>query len=505
MAGDSHIIREVGNLERLSTARHSLGIYRCVIVTARYCNGNFDSEASFKSFFFSALSRVVLRHPALCCGFVDEDKRDASFVGLREIDLNRVVRFQTYDSGDGPSYENGQRKLLEHEHLQLWEHLETNPGWRVVVSHLPQADHETVKSQTSMMDVVFAFHHAVGDGLSGAVFHRSLLKELRSTTSTFDPTKPCTPLVQLPEKIELVEPVEKLLKFSFSLRFICGFVFRALIPSWLLGKGPIWAGAQYYLSSPEEFKTHVRHFSIPQEQLKCILSACKAKSVTLTGLLHGLHVTLLAQMVPDADRLSGHTPYSLRRLIPKSEEEVAVQVSVLEIDFPSRFFRSSRNAAGSGEPDWEEVWKVARYYGKLMQREVDRAPKDNVVGLLGFIGDYHDHYRKLLQKKRKSTYEISNIGVFGERACISSADVHEDGSGWGIHSMIFTGSGMVTGPALGATVVSVQGGPLSIAFTWQDGIFEEAFVDNFVDNLETSLRELSSKEEKVVSILETPK
>ncbi|KAG7133429.1 alcohol acetyltransferase FCK4 like protein [Verticillium longisporum] len=47
--------------------------------------------------------------------------------------------------------------------------------------------------------------------------------------------------------------------------------------------------------------------------------------------------------------------------------------------------------------------------------------------------------------------------------------------------------GMVAGPALGFNCASVQGGPLIISITWQDGIVEENLVKHVARELEQRL------------------
>ncbi len=79
----------------------------------------------------TAVAKVVLRHPALCCGIINEDKNDPAFVRLDSIDLSSCITYHLPDLE--LSDEDGITHLLEHQHRQLFPNLDSQPGWKVII------------------------------------------------------------------------------------------------------------------------------------------------------------------------------------------------------------------------------------------------------------------------------------------------------------------------------------------------------------------------------------
>ncbi|KAM0531948.1 hypothetical protein ACHAP6_006578 [Verticillium nonalfalfae] len=125
------------------------------------------------------------------------------------------------------------------------------------------------------------------------------------------------------------------------------------------------------------------------------------------------------------------------------------------------------------------ILKMASAFGGSMKAELGRFPKNNAWATLHHITDLEAHCRDQIGTAREYTYELSNLGTM--RVAPTT------GGGIILERLIFTQCGMVAGPALGINCASVQGGPLIISITWQDGIVEEDLVGHVARELEQRL------------------
>ncbi|KAH0538793.1 hypothetical protein FGG08_004625 [Glutinoglossum americanum] len=474
-------VGERGNLEKISTARHNLGFYRSVAVTATYvCS---ELLGDLECVIWAALQEVVLRHPVLCCGIVDEDTRSPTFIRLAAIDLRRNVLFKSSEAGDGKEFSN----CLEGEHSKLWPDLQFRPGWRLILMK-PQGSRDGERAPTDQsgkrleIDVLFVWHHALCDGLSGAAFHHSLLKELRRISCQSPPANQ-SPVIQIPCSVQLSPPIEKLMEFPTTWAFIGRQLWGIFAPLWLCGRpatiNPEWIDTENSLPSIDDYKSRVRLISVPAEGLECLRVECRKATVTLTALLQGVIGVSLMEL--DAIGFTGHVPYSMRRFTGTPMSEMVDQVSEMCVNYDSPLIANlTRNPR-----DAERIWETARHFQDVMKGEMARAPVDNPLSMLPYLSDYHNFFRKRLGKPN-GTFEVSNLGEFKN----AEGQAARKGQ-WGIERMIFSQSAMAVGPALGFNCISVENGPLMISLTWLDGIIEDQQLESLASKVEMKLKTLS--------------
>ena len=190
--------------------------------------------------------------------------------------------------------------------------------------------------------------------------------------------------------------------------------------------------------------------------------------MTLTSLLTAALVAALADALPGAPRFLGITPYSLRDMTGTSIEDMVNQVSGFETSYPANIpgpILKSSNASGR----LDSIWDTAEYFYAQMRDELARSPRDNLVGLLPYVSDYIDFYRKKIGKAREASFEVSNLGVF------TSQDAQP--RQWVLKNMTFTQGAQPVGPAFAVNCVSVRGGPLTVAITWQNTVVDEDIID----------------------------
>jgi len=461
--------------ERFSTARHSLGYYRCVAITARYYQRD-PSPDDLIAAIETALAKVILRHPPLCCGIINEDKNDPAFVRLEFIDVLKCIDYRVLQFSTPEKYEKSLIEIIEHQHGQLWPDLHCRPGWKLIVVQ----DKKTRQG----FDAVFAFHHAVADGLSGMVFHRSLIEALNDSAAVNMDNH----ILQIPDSIKLLPPIEEMIHFKISWRYFLSTIWDQLLrPKWLFpDPSPPWAAGICSPINVQNYRSRVKLVSIPENHVNTILGACREQKTTLTGLLHGLVVTSLASRVPDAASFTAVTPFSTRSLSGiSSTEEMAVQFGG-HISKQTSDIISAVRASSDPAQITEQVWKIAKNYKVEMAAETAKLPNDNLVGMIPYVSSIHSMYLSKMGKPRDNAYEVSNVG---------SLKNEDEEAQWRIGRVVFTQSGNATGAASAFNVASVVGGPLTISATWLEGDVEEKLVSDVMEDVQYALRCIADSKE----------
>jgi hypothetical protein len=206
--------------------------------------------------------------------------------------------------------------------------------------------------------------------------------------------------------------------------------------------------------------------------VESLLEESKKHSVTLTSILTAALVSALADALPEAPRFLGMTPYTLRRVTGTSMNDMVNQTSAFETSYQADFLDRIRKASNAIERI-ESLWNTARYFHAQMQDELARCPRDNLVGLLPYVSDYVKYYQKKIGKAREATWELSNLGI------LRTTQESLPGS-WRLENMTFTQGAQPVGPAFAVNCVSVQGGPLTMAITWQDSVVPGNIIDILV-------------------------
>ncbi|KAE9368849.1 hypothetical protein N431DRAFT_470533 [Stipitochalara longipes BDJ] len=463
----SAVLRPVGLMEQFSTVRHDLGLYRCVQNTARYSIDR--STNDLIDTLENALIKVISRHPPLCCGIINDDKDDPAFIRLESIDISKCIDHRILDSSTPEEYEQGLTEILEHQHRQLWSNIHCQPLWKLII-----VQSKALSSEKTVFDAIFAWHHAIADGLSGMVFHRSLQEALNGPAiiAMADHT------IKISDTISLFPPQEEMIKFKISWSFLLAAVWHTMRPKWLFpDSSPPWTAANVPTNT-ENFEPHIKLISIPSEDVASILSACREQKTTLTGLFQALIVSSLAIRVPNATSFTSSTPFSPRSISGiSSTSDIAVQVCSHSSKHTPDVIAAIRASSDSAQAT-HQIWTVARSFRNSLAADMAQMPRDNVVGLLQYAGSIHNMFLSKLGKRRDDTFQVSNIGTFKN-------DIRE--GEWRIERMFFTQCGMA-GSAFYFNATSVVDGPLSISVTWMEGDIEEQLIGNIVADVRYALK-----------------
>jgi len=432
-------------------------------VTCRYNLPKRAQRSRIEDVLFPALASVIARHASLCCTIVNEATEDPLFVRLESIILKDIVTFISLHD------EDSLRQHLEQLHDQSWTHLEQRLPWKLVVFQHPT-------TEDNVIDIAFVFHHAIVDGLSAAAFHNSLLQAFQAFTSEQNEVTKIFEVVQTSQNLKLLAAVEDLVQLPISWGFLAGQVLREFGPGLLYrSQGTLWSGASCAPLEKLPYSPRIRIVAIPAPKVDAMLKAARAKKATVTSLVTGILVVALVDLIPEAERFLGATPYSMRGWTGTSDDEIVNQVSVLDTVYDQALLDTVR---ASPMDSTARVWEVAHRFQNDLRAELHRCPKDVSVGLLPYISNYREMFLKKINRPREATFEVSNLGLFNPDK--KEDELGSEVSPCSIESMLFTQGPNVVGPAINVNCATVRGGPLNISITWQDGVVDESIIDGIV-------------------------
>ena len=121
----------------------------------------------------------------------------------------------------------------------------------------------------------------------------------------------------------------------------------------------------------------------------------------------------------------------------------------------------------------EDIWKAATYARNKLSERIKDIPKDDIMGLLKFVSDWQEWFKKKDGKPRDSSWEVSNIGVVDG----GEGDVR-------LTRAMFTNGATVAGAGVSFNVASVNGEGLTIGVVWQEGGFDGGMGDGVAGELE---------------------
>ncbi|KAJ7785872.1 alcohol acetyltransferase [Mycena metata] len=430
-------LRPVGLFENFHVARHFLGLDSCVVVSARYVSA--DGTSLNKEHLFSALRKVVATHRALSVKLQGEKSKQAAFINLESIDLPLLAQFSDHADLE---------IAIKDQLLQRFDTDSELPLWRV----------EVLRDGT----VILAYHHAIGDGLSGIAFHQSLLAALQDVVAGDDSS-----LVAIPQSLSLLPPIEAVTKLRPSIRKAIKEVLALFLPTSWTALSSAWT-ANPVLEIPK-IKPGVKLIAFTPEEMATFAATCRSHGATLTSAFYVLAVATISRLVPpnapQYKTLSALVAVSLRTVTATPADVMCDYVSVHHT-YPAVHTTFQ--------------WPAAARYAADLQRQKSAAREE--VGLLYLLfGNVAPYFRGMLGKKRGGTFEVSNTG---------RVSVGKHAGPWRIERMVFAQSDPIVGAALKINVIGDPTGAVNIALTWGKDSIDEAAVESFAAQFQDGLRAL---------------
>lgn len=441
-----------------------MGFYHSVGVTARYTSP--PGQRLTRPCLFRALEIVIGTHAALGLTILDEGTEKPYFARLKSIDLDQAVTFIQLSGSSEEAQQQELDQIISEYHSVRFQGLGQLPVWLVLV--VEPEKHDPVRG----VDVVFIFHHAIGDGAAGQAFHMALLKALDSPPASESLQ---VPHIVTPPALPLLGSLEALVPLPISYALLLRTLWTQV---WFPRRRPptFWSGTPIHLPS-DGLKTTFRTIIFTPQTLAYLLSACRAEKTTITALLQVLIAKSLFSALPadSASHLASSIAIDLRRSIPATAAVTDETMGVFVCSLATNHARHTLTHT--------PLWELAREYRCALESRVRAGTRNVDTGMLKYVDDYEKHFRTLLGRCREKSFEVSNLGVF--------KGVRSRSGGWDVPArVVFSQSAGVAAPAVAFSVMSVKGGEMVVGVSYQDSAVEPELVARVLENLRGEVEEV---------------
>lgn len=491
------------------------------------------------------MALMIARHPLLSVIPVNEEIPEKTyFARLETVDLEKSVRFcrrKTRWDADA-SIDKELDETLTYEHSTSWVGKEHDlvPVWRVTV--LLDTDVRSTEEET--MAIIYTYHHAIGDGGSGRIFHRDLATVLTTASPSETSVIPASKTAMLPPPIEVVNP-STLSYWNFFKIFA-----TSLLPNWYTKAG-IWVGNKM-THVPMNNKT--ASIFISASATTRFRDECRTKKATVhTGLQTLIATAMFEELPSEFTRLTCSTPISMRKWLNSNGEWSAKFTNRIDDDgrlnweedvigvyvtsYTEEYTRTACLAASDDNKDhcvndssvsipWPEALRTRKNISNIIN--VKGANTD--VCLLDWIHPktYRARFQKRIGGPMAGSFEVSNVGVVGmpKKKLVAFEDVGAS-SGENIEGerkrevdggvrenienapaapeplvpatensaavapsvgrMLFSQFASVTGAVLSYSVVTGGDGVLGISVSWPEGMVEREVVDRIFERVRSTI------------------
>ncbi|KAF7528749.1 hypothetical protein G7054_g10062 [Neopestalotiopsis clavispora] len=478
MAGQSRFARYASPDEQRIISREDLGFYHGLIVRAVLSFGNGEVPLSPQTYFYP-LSHCIRQHPQLSVVVRDAHTNKAFFEYVPTVNLKEHVSIHESVSADRDESAAIQEVLRLNLDVPFPSGI---PPWKIIVLPL----------QSSRCFMAYVYSHAIGDGVSGAAFHRTFLnawpesleKQITAPALITRPTTPLPAPFDTPERLSI--------SWSFLLIPQMTVLLPAFVRDWLglqVGISPIDAGT--WTGAPAAFDhqtscSKVMLRVIPALIIESALRASTLHNATLAGTLQQVVARALIQAIPSPDitNLVSQAAINMRGSIGVSDEQMGNFFSGYYIAHPRKHY-------SSGSLSTIE-WESAAETSKNLEEATARL-EDQPIGLLRYLPSIRNWLLGKIGKRRDNSFEVSNAGIIdpdapGRTAGMTSKHIR-------VETMVFAQPGHVSSAPLAFNFISSNGGPLTFTVTWPDGalnvpVDEEQFVEGVCSSIMTSLENL---------------
>jgi hypothetical protein len=458
-------------------AREDVGYYHAVVIGAVY---DFTDEVNVKSpsTYFHALRRCIEEHPFFCVTVGDRNTDKAYYEYVSSINVEEHISIVQDPEVETDSLEAIGRSMKPELDRPFVAGI---PPWRIVVLPL----------SPTQCHVAFSFSHTIGDGIAGVAFHKTFLEGLRETPETIPSSTIVPPKKPLPEPFDTPERLS--ISWSFLLApFLAQFMPYVLVKMLGLRVSASYVNEGTWTATPIFFdaKTHhnklkIRH--IEASKVERVAQLARTRDARLTGVMQQVITRALSKAVKDNNvtNFVGQTAVNMRRSIGMSNDVATEAVS-------GCYTLHARSEATGPltEQEWVSASEATKEFA-IASTKLD----DNPIGLLRYVSSIREWTLGKIGKKRDSSYEFSNVGVFDGDA--SSNTVGKDQVK--VTKMTFAQPSHVGGCPISFNVASVKGGDLVYTVTWQPGALglgddeamEEKVVEEICDNFKQGFNDIA--------------
>ncbi|KAL2823199.1 hypothetical protein BDW59DRAFT_149072 [Aspergillus cavernicola] len=448
--------------ERRTISREDLGYYNALVIGAIYEVEDIDITSPQS--FIAPLKTCILEYPFLSVVVKDAHTEKPAYEGVLTVNLEDHISIIP-DSSDHGNEAAVLEQVLPPILDRPWP--AEIPPWRIVV--LPLPSQKDTSSSATRCFIAFAFSHTLGDGMVGLAFHRTFLNTWRTPT-TPDNSFSITP----PTTRTLPPPFDTPTRLPISWKFLLSPLISVYLPKFLanllglrVGASTVdagtWTGSPIFYNQPTPSTqvSKVRLIEIPSPQVQTALQASRSHDAKLTSTLHQLIIRALSIAVPNSDvtNFVSGTAVDMRASIGTPGYTWGLFVSG-HYDVHPRIDVDVTESASSvlTEDNWISARSITRSLAECGARLHDQA-----IGLLRYAPSIRNWTSSKIGTRRDCSYEVSNLLAF------DGGHEMDGGSGCKIEKMVFVQPGNVLSAPVVFNVVSVRGGELVIAVSWQVG------------------------------------
>lgn len=434
-----------------------MGFFNNVGLTAHYklseCSSPSLAVSDFRRLIFAAAGDVIRKHRILFAIPVNEETSDTYFSSLPSIDLNRSIKFLKRAQPSAGGIEGEDRELdaiLEDQHNTNFK-LEYGilPFWRLIILQSPGEDKQFTAS--------FIYHHAIGDGVSGLVFHSAFRSALDTASSYPSPESRDVEVVVPDGNTTVMPPLAELHPLPIN-----------PVPlSSSLANLKEWTGSSIYAPC----KSRWTSLYLPPSTSKAFFQECKEKNMSITSVVTSMISTVLFSILPPTtEALTGIIPVNLRPWLQLPREVANGAIGTYFDATKVQFLRPEETFQGLG---WENVWAGAQHVSRVMKGYLGNlSPSGEPYTTISFIETIPDIsviFNSMLGKPREAAFEVTNVGLFSSSAGATA----ENSLLWQVGKVMLSRSALVSGAAVTISVATGGNGSMTVGFSWQEGVLED--------------------------------
>ncbi|KAI0465886.1 alcohol acetyltransferase [Xylaria cf. heliscus] len=473
-------IRRLGHNEAYQLAMYVLDQYRGTSVSCRYVIPPALRDQSRRPQLIElvqkAVSRCVLGQPVLQVGISDAETSHPIFVHLDSLDLSQHIEWKFLASS--VDFEATLCQLTISQLDATFPPMDKQPGWRMVILHQHEAD---------FLEILFTWNHPHADGMSGKIFHQDLIRNLNAEGLEDHQESSEANILRLPgETTRLPPPIEHIMDLPLDMAYLVKTLWEDSKPR-ILCRTPTLAHWAPIIPLP--YKTQFRSFTIENDILSRVLSACGRHQTTLTGVLHGLTLASLASHREKvaASGFQAATTIDMRRFVPSSptgyewlkpDRTMGNFVTQIHHTFDPDLVAKIRSRQSSISKDEQVleldnktadlIWDTATRIRAEIQNKLNIGVKNDVVGALKFVKDWNAQMKNAARRPRQASWMVTGLGVIDGDMASGHDPVQANNSLWKIRRAQFALSAEVTAAALMISPMTAAGERLCVGGSWQE-------------------------------------
>lgn len=456
----------------MSATCHHLGFFNNVGLSVHYSLSQLvpPTVLDLRHLIHLAVGKVVKKYRILSAIPVNEDAPDAYFASLSSVDLSRSIKFLTRsqpwnDLGEGQDRELD--AILEDQHNTDFKiGYGTEPFWRIIV----------LQSAEQKLDftAAFIYHHAIGDGVSGLVFHKSFHDALEAFTST--------PAACFTREETVASKEDAMILPALG----------QLHPLPINPEPPANAAESFHQWTgnciQHPCKSRWTCFHLSPTVSKSFFLKCKQNELSVTSVVSSTLATVLFDILPpDVEALTCIIPINLRPWLQLPRE---VGDDALGTYFDATRVLFKRPEQIPMAPHSVDVWTAARKVSSIVNDYLSNVSPSGepytAVSALETIPDVSAIFKPMIGKPRDAAFEVTNVGIFATRATPETSEA----SIWQVGKVVLSRSCLVTGAAVTVSVATGGDGSMTIGYSWQEGIVSDELVEEINQRVGECLREI---------------